>query len=69
MKQLLSTLSMERPIVLSGGVASNRVVKDFLVKALPEKSLYFAVPDYSRDNAFGVSELGRQMFFKEQDVC
>ncbi|MBE0449596.1 MAG: hypothetical protein IBX70_02000 [Clostridia bacterium] len=51
----------EIPIVLVGGVASNRIIKAYLEK---KANVYFASPDYSRDNAYGIAELGRIRFWR-----
>lgn len=66
LQSILSELPEPLPIILSGGVASNSIVKSILQKALPNRSLYFALPEYSRDNAYGVAELGRQFYFEEK---
>lgn len=66
--EILTTLPKDLPIILSGGVASNAIVKAYLIRTLSERAIYFAMPDYSRDNAYGVSELGRQKYIKEYVV-
>lgn len=67
MTGILSELPLDLPIVLSGGVASNSIIKDLLLKKLPTRELYFALPEYSRDNAYGVSEIGRQFILRSYD--
>lgn len=64
---ILSDLPEQLPIILSGGVASNSIVKCILQNGLPNRLLYFALPEYSRDNAYGVAELGRQFFLRSID--
>lgn len=64
MTGILSELPPDLPIVLSGGVASNSIVKDKLIKNLPKRELFFALPEYSRDNAYGVAEIGRQFILR-----
>lgn len=49
------------PIVLAGGVASNSIIKAYLEN---KANIYFASPDYSRDNAYGIAELGRTRFWR-----
>lgn len=65
--QLISDFPLEIPIVFSGGVSSNSIVKEWLKHSCPYKSLYFAPPEYSRDNALGVAEMGRLQHYV--DIC
>lgn len=44
----------EKPIVLAGGVMTNSIIKENLSK---HKNVYFAAPEYSSDNAAGISIL------------
>ena len=64
-EQLIRPLEPSLPIILSGGVASNSIVKNLLTHKMSDYQLYFALPEYSRDNALGIAELGRIQFFKE----
>ncbi|OJV62108.1 MAG: hypothetical protein BGO41_01945 [Clostridiales bacterium 38-18] len=57
--QLISDIPSELSIVFSGGVSSNSIVKEWLKYNCPHKTLYFSPPEYSRDNALGVAEMGR----------
>jgi len=66
LKQILLPLPKNQAIILSGGVSANSIVKEILIRDLTRHSLYFAAPEYARDNAFGVAELGRIKFLKEQ---
>ena len=52
------------PIILAGGVASNRIIKTYLGQNDRYGSVYFASPDYSRDNALGIAELGRTRYWR-----
>ncbi len=65
LKQVLRSLPTDLPIILSGGVASNTLIKEILKRDLKEKTLYFAKPDYARDNALGIAELYRRKLSKE----
>lgn len=67
--QLISELSAELPVVFSGGVSSNSIVKELLKHNCPQKKLYFAPPEYSRDNALGVAEMGRLQHFVNSSTC
>lgn len=49
-------------IILSGGVASNSVVKMYLEQKLPRGAIYFALPEYARDNAYGIALLGSEQY-------
>ncbi len=50
------------PVIISGGVASNSIIRQMLTKTRSE--LYFAKPDYARDNAYGVALLGAGQFVR-----
>ncbi len=63
--QLVRPLDLNIPIVLSGGVASNALICERLKRELKEKTLYFAMPEYARDNALGLAELCRRKMNKE----
>lgn len=45
------------PVIISGGVASNTIIKTILKQRY--KNLFFAKPEYSRDNALGIALLAR----------
>ena len=62
--QLIADLPSELPIIFSGGVSSNSIVKEWLKHNFPQDGLYFAPPEYSRDNALGVAEMGRLQHFR-----
>ena len=62
---LIKPLPSEYPIVLSGGVASNSLICSLLKRELNDKTLYFAQPEYARDNALGIAELYRRKLIKE----
>ena len=47
----------ERPVLLCGGVASSRLLRD-LLKQRTELPVFFGESRYSRDNAVGVAALG-----------
>jgi tRNA A37 threonylcarbamoyltransferase TsaD len=42
---------------MSGGVASNAIIRQKLIQSVELHSLYFSKPKYSRDNAYGVAAL------------
>ena len=44
-----------RELLLVGGVASNRLIRQELVERLPQWRLFFAQPKYSTDNAYGAA--------------
>ncbi len=52
----IKTFETELPVIISGGVASNSIIKDYLSQRY--ENLYFAKPAYSRDNAYGIALLG-----------
>lgn len=64
--QIILPYSEEHIIVLSGGVASNTIVKKCLEHNLPRCAIYFALPQYARDNAFGIARLGSEHYTKER---
>lgn len=49
------------PTIIGGGVASNTQIQ----QALDFDSIYFAKPDYARDNAFGIALLGKMKHYGE----
>lgn len=63
--QLIKPLPSDSPIILSGGVASNTLICSLLKRKLNDKTLYFAQPQYARDNALGIAELYRRKMIKE----
>ena len=58
--KLIEPLDPNVPVVLSGGVSSNAIVKTMLCDHLKDRKLLFAKPEYARDNAYGVAEIGRR---------
>ena len=66
LKKILVSMPLNQPIILSGGVSANSIVKEILIRDFKRQPLYFAKPEYARDNALGVAELGRIKFLKEQ---
>ncbi len=61
----ISPLCKDKPMVIAGGVASNAIIRDlFKVKAV-DRSVYFAQPRYSKDNALGVACIGAIRMQKE----
>jgi len=46
------------PIVMSGGVASNTMVREQLIKNANIQNIYFSKPKYASDNAYGTASLG-----------
>ncbi len=63
--QIITPYTEGHQIVLSGGVASNAIVKNYLERKLPQCAIYFALPQYARDNAFGIAVLGCEHYKKE----
>lgn len=53
------------PIILAGGVASNSIIRTYLEQNSKHGSIYFASPEYSRDNALGIAELGRESYWRK----
>ncbi|MFD2170900.1 O-sialoglycoprotein endopeptidase [Tumebacillus lipolyticus] len=53
-----------KAVLIVGGVAANLYIRERLIKRLEHRAvgakLYFALPNYSTDNAFGVARLGLQ---------
>lgn len=49
----------KRPIIFAGGVLSNRLIQSEIQKSLggEEKGVFFADPEFARDNAAGISIL------------
>ena len=64
--RLIHSLDEQFPIILSGGVASNSIVRAFLIQQNRGKQLYFALPEYSRDNALGVAEMARRLVLSRE---
>lgn len=58
LENCLKDFESNRAVVISGGVASNHIIRDYLNQRYNQ--LYFAKPEYSRDNAYGIALLGRQ---------
>ena len=57
---IMKPFEKEQPIVISGGVASNSIIREIIGHKFPDKAIYFALPEYSRDNALGIAELARR---------
>lgn len=51
-------------VVLIGGVASNRFIKNYMLSSFKDGKLIFTSPELSRDNAVGVSYYGWCRYFK-----
>lgn len=47
-----------RDVLIVGGVASNSIIKKYLIDN-SEADIYFASPEYSTDNAYGISLLAK----------
>ncbi len=54
------------PIILAGGVASNSIIKAYLSQKDTLGPVYFASPEYAKDNALGIAELGRAKFWRNE---
>jgi len=63
--QLIKKIPSDFPVILSGGVASNAQISALLKRKIKDKNLYFAKPEYARDNAYGIAELYRRKMIKE----
>jgi len=59
---LLEPLNAEIPVILSGGVASNSIIKDYLCRKLDKRLIYYSTPAYAKDNAFGIAHLGWEKY-------
>lgn len=57
-----------RDILVVGGVASNKIIKEFLVNNVSGQ-LYFTTPEYSTDNAVGVASLAWKGFLDGYKSC
>lgn len=62
MKQWIDEVPPNMPILVAGGVASNSVIRNVLSSY---KNLYFAKPQYAKDNALGTAFLGLLAFEME----
>ena len=51
-------------IVFAGGVMSNSIIKNTISSKF--KNVFFASPEYSSDNAVGISFLTKEKYFKEE---
>lgn len=58
--KLIEPLDATIPVVLSGGVSSNAIVKTALRDYMSNRTLLFAEPQYARDNAYGIAEIARR---------
>lgn len=54
---MIEKLDENLPVILSGGVASNSIIRHILVSHLDAYQIYFAKPKYSTDNAYGTAAL------------
>ena len=54
-----------REMLIVGGVAANRILRNMLVDKLRNWNLYFAEPRYSTDNALGAALFARQAALKK----
>ena len=68
LKQLIMNMPAGQPVILSGGVASNQLIQSQIGAHFSGKSIYYALPEYARDNAYGTAELGRKAFWLAQEV-
>ncbi len=53
------------PVIYAGGVMSNSIIKNMLAL---RKNTFFALPEFSSDNAAGTALLCRKKFFSENGV-
>ena len=49
--------SFNLPIVFSGGVMANSIIKNNIINYFNKQDIYFASPEYSTDNAVGIAIL------------
>ncbi|MBF4693685.1 tRNA (adenosine(37)-N6)-threonylcarbamoyltransferase complex transferase subunit TsaD [Fusibacter ferrireducens] len=63
LENCLKGFESDRAVIISGGVASNCIIRAYLNQYYDQ--LYFAKPEYSRDNAYGIALLGREKIFME----
>ncbi|MGX8795507.1 DNA-binding protein [Fusibacter sp. JL298sf-3] len=57
----LLMLPTDDPVLIAGGVASNTVVRRIVGE---RHGVYFAAPQYAKDNALGIAELARQHYLR-----
>ncbi|SES70853.1 N6-L-threonylcarbamoyladenine synthase [Natronincola peptidivorans] len=64
-----STQDTCRDILLVGGVASNKIIREYLSEKLNQEAFktYFALPNYCSDNAVGIASLGVECFKHKVD--
>jgi len=68
LSQLIEPLNHKEIVVFSGGVASNSIVRAIIENNFKNRKVYFAMPEYARDNALGIAELGRLQYIGERNV-
>ena len=66
LENCLEAFAENRMVIISGGVASNRIIRAYLNKRFSQ--LYFAEPEYSRDNAYGIAMLGIEKLLTEEAI-
>lgn len=66
--QLVMPLDNPQIVIFSGGVASNSIVKSIIKNKILDRQVFFAKPEYARDNALGIAELGRLKYIREQSL-
>jgi N6-L-threonylcarbamoyladenine synthase len=57
-RQTVMQNATEDTVVFAGGVMSNSIIREKITSAFAEKSVYFAAPGYSSDNAVGTAIYG-----------
>ncbi|NLM50054.1 MAG: hypothetical protein GX196_03775 [Clostridiaceae bacterium] len=62
-KALLNVAADEEKIVFAGGVASNSIIKKYLIDTFGGRAL-FSLPEYATDNACGTAYLAYSEYFK-----
>jgi N6-L-threonylcarbamoyladenine synthase len=58
LSEIIALFKEDIPIVMSGGVASNSIVREQLIKNAHIEGIYFSKPKYASDNAYGTASLG-----------
>ena len=53
------------PLVYAGGVMSNRYIRAYVEKHIPEA--YFAAPPFSADNAVGIAVLSSEAYARTHE--
>ncbi len=65
LSRLIETYDKTLPLVISGGVSSNSIIREWLkMHCKRQGQIVFATPQYAKDNAYGIALLGSQEYTK-----